>query len=386
MTPSRVRGLPRLGLALGSLALLAGCADLGYYWQSASGHLSLMRAARPVPDWLQDPAASEALKAKLELAQRIRRFAVTELGLPDNPSYTAYADLHRAAAIWNVVAAPPHSLTLKTWCFPVAGCVGYRGYYDEAAARAEASALTGQGMEAAAYPVPAYSTLGWMNWAGGDPLLSTFIGYPEGELARIVFHELAHQVLYVSGDTMFNESFATAVERIGGARWLQTQAGEAARLEYAQFDGRRQQFRALTAHTRRVLAAIYASKAAQDRDWATVDAEKKAAMDEFRRHYAELRAGWTGPRQGAYDAWVARANNALFGAQAAYDELVPGFEALFEREDRDWPRFYAAVKRLAALPKAQRLQALRLEDGATPAAGLPAKDSPQPQRQGGPGA
>jgi predicted aminopeptidase len=385
MRPSRVRGLPRLGLALASLALLAGCADLGYYWQSASGHLSLMRAARPVPEWLQDPAASEALKAKLELAQRIRRFAVTELGLPDNPSYTAYADLHRPAAIWNVVAAPPHSLTLKTWCFPVAGCVGYRGYYDLDAARAEAAALTEQGLEAAAYPVPAYSTLGWMNWAGGDPLLSTFIGYPEGELARIVFHELAHQVLYVSGDTMFNESFATAVERIGGARWLQTQAGEAARLEYAQFDSRRQQFRALTASTRRVLSQIYASKAAQDRDWATVDAEKKAAMDDFRRRYAELRAGWTGPRQGAYDAWVARANNALFGAQAAYDELVPGFEALFEREGRDWPRFYAAVKRLAALPRAERLQALGL-DGATPAAGLPAKDSQQPQRQGGPGA
>ncbi|OUM02070.1 aminopeptidase [Variovorax sp. JS1663] len=376
-----------MGLTLAALALLAGCADLGYYWQSASGHLGLMRAARPVPEWLQDPAASEALKAKLELAQRIRRFAVTELGLPDNPSYTAYADLHRAAAIWNVVAAPPHSLTLKTWCFPVAGCVGYRGYYDEAAARAEATALGDQGLEAAAYPVPAYSTLGWMNWAGGDPLLSTFIGYPEGELARIVFHELAHQVLYVAGDTMFNESFATAVERIGGARWLQTQAGEAARLEYAQFDSRRQQFRVLTARTRRALADIYASKAARDQDWATVDAQKKAAMDEFRRRYAELRADWSGPRQGAYDGWVARANNALFGAQAAYDELVPGFEALFEREGRDWPRFYAAVKRLAALPQAQRLQALRVDDAPPAAAGMPAKaPQHQQQRQGGPGA
>ena len=365
---------------------LAGCADLGYYWQSASGHLALMHAARPVPEWLRDPAANDALKAKLELTQRIRRFAVAELGLPDNPSYKAYADLRRPAAVWNVVAAPPHSLTLKTWCFPIAGCVGYRGYYDEAAARAEAAALVAQGLEAAVYPVPAYSTLGWMNWAGGDPLLSTFIGYPEGELARIVFHELAHQVLYVPGDTMFNESFATAVERIGGARWLQTEAGETARAEYAQFDSRRQQFRALTASTRRVLSGIYASKEAQAGDWAAVDAQKKAAMEDFRQRYAALRAGWSGPRQGAYDAWVARANNALFGAQAAYDELVPGFEALFEREGRDWPRFYAEVKRLAALPKDERTLALRTGDAVAPAARRPTEEPGQHSRQGGPGA
>lgn len=354
------RWLAVLAVAAGA-ALLAGCADVDYYWQSASGHLGLMRAARPVPQWLEDPATSDALKAKLELTQRIRRYAVTELGLPDNPSYTSYADLHRSAAIWNVVAAPAHSLMLKTWCFPVAGCVGYRGYYDEAGANAEAAEQVAKGLETAVYPVPAYSTLGWMNWAGGDPLLSTFIGYPEGELARIVFHELAHQVLYVPGDTTFNESFATAVERIGGARWLQTQAGEAARLDYAQFDERRQAFRALTAATRVALQDVYASEAAQAQDWPVVDARKQAAMEEFRQGYAKLRAGWSGPRQGAYDSWVARANNATFGAQAAYDELVPAFEALFEREGRDWPRFYAEVKRLAALPKAERDQILRAD-------------------------
>jgi len=198
-------GLPALALA-GSLLLLTGCADLGYYWQSASGHIGIMRAAKPVPEWLADPSVSSALKAKLELTQRIRRFASAELGLPDNASYKSYADLHRPAAVWNVVAAPHYSLTLKSWCFPVAGCVGYRGYYSEEAAKAEAEEQKKQDLEVAVYPVPAYSTLGWMNWAGGDPLLSTFIGYPEGELARIVFHELAHQVLYVAGDTVFNES------------------------------------------------------------------------------------------------------------------------------------------------------------------------------------
>jgi predicted aminopeptidase len=354
----RARWAIAIALALGGAAIFSGCADLGYYWQSASGHLGLMRAARPVPEWLDDPKASEALKTKLELAQRIRRYAVSELGLPDNASYTAYADLHRPAALWNVVAAPPHSLVLKTWCFPVAGCVGYRGYYDETDAQAEASTLATQGLEVAVYPVPAYSTLGWSNWVGGDPLLSTFIGYPEGELARLIFHELAHQVVYVQGDTPFNESFATAVERIGGTRWLATQANEAARLEYAQLDARRRQFRALTADTRRALQAVYASEAAKAQDWKTVDTGKTAVMDAFRERYAALRSTWPGPRQNGYDAWVARANNASFGAQAAYDDLVPGFEALFEREGRDWPRFYAAVKRIAALPKERRREAL----------------------------
>ncbi len=342
-------------------ALLAGCADVGYYWQSASGHIGIMRAARPVPEVIDDPHTSETLKAKLALTQRMRHYAVVDLDLPDNPSYKSYADLHRSAAIWNVVAAPAHSLKLNTWCFPIAGCVGYRGYYDESAAKAEAARLKAQGLEVEVYPVPAYSTLGWMNWAGGDPLLSTFIGYPEGELARIMFHELAHQVLYVPDDTVFNESYATAVERIGGARWLKTQSGEAARDEYAAFDARRQQFRALMAETRQALEQVYDSPEAKAENWAAVDAMKAAAMARFRERYAALRAGWSGPRQGAYDAYVASANNATFGAQAAYDELVPGFEGLFEREGEDWPKFFAAVKKLSKLPKADRDRILKAD-------------------------
>jgi predicted aminopeptidase len=209
------------------------------------------------------------------------------------------------------------------------------------------------------YPVPAYSTLGWLNWAGGDPLLSTFIAYPEGELARLMFHELAHQVLYVPGDTAFNESYATAVERIGGAQWLATQASEGARVEYAQFDQRRQQFRQLTLETRRQLEAIYDDSENGTVDRQAVDARKKAALDDFRARYAALRDGWSGPQQGAYDRWVARANNAMFGAQAVYDDLVPAFEALFDHEGRDWRRFHAAAARLAALPKNQRVEALK---------------------------
>jgi len=353
-------GIAALVLAGAAALCLSGCASLGYYWQSVSGHARLMNAARPVEDWLADSGTPDQLKARLSLSQRIRAFAVSELRLPDNASYHRYADLHRRVAVWNLVAAPEFSLTLKTWCFPVTGCISYRGYFDEADARAEAAALQAQGLEVSVYGVPAYSTLGWMNWAGGDPLLNTFIHYPEGELARLMFHELAHQVVYVKDDSLFNESFATAVERLGAARWLATQASDAARREYAEFDARRSEFRALTRATRIRLSAIYKEKDPSAPDMEARYAMKNIAMREFREQYAQLRATWAGPaeRYSAYDAWVARANNAAFGAQAVYDDLVPGFEALFEREGRDWRRFYDAVRRLAALPKEQRHQQL----------------------------
>jgi len=348
----------RAALAAGMAALLlSGCATLGYYWQSVSGHLQLLNAARPVEDWLGDAQTSAALKTRLALSQRIRSFAVTALQLPDNASYRRYAELQRKAVVWNVVAAPEFSLTLKTWCFPVAGCVGYRGYFSEADALAEAAQLRQQGLEASVYGVPAYSTLGWLNWAGGDPLLSTFVAYPEGELARLIFHELAHQVLYVKDDTAFNESFATAVERLGSRRWLDSQASEEARQAYTVFDNRRQQFRALALATRRELAEIYKENKAVAHDRRAQAASKSIAMQNFHENYARLKAGWGG--YSGYDAWALRANNASFGALAAYDELVPGFEALFESEGRHWLRFYDAVKRLARLPKDERHNALK---------------------------
>ena len=334
-------------------AALAGCSattGVGYYWQSVTGHVGVMRAARPIGDWLGDETTPPAVRQRLEQARHMRRFAVEQLALPDNASYTRYADLKRRAVVWNVVAAPPQELTLKQWCFPVVGCVGYRGYFDEADARAFAASL-GTDLEVAVYPVPAYSTLGWTNWLGGDPLLSTFIGYPEGELARILFHELAHQVIYVPDDMAFNESFATAVERLGGERWMATRAGEAVRRDYERFDARRRQFRALTAATRERLAAAYALP-----DAAAREAAKQAAMTGFRARYQALKAEWGG--FAGYDPWALQANNALFAAQRAYDELVPGFEALFEREGRDFARFYDAVRALARQPKAERHAAL----------------------------
>ena len=359
-------------ISLASLGTLGGCADARYLLQSASGHLSMLRAAKPVSQWLDDAQTPPDLKAQLALAQRIRRFAVTDLALPDNPSYNQYADLQRRAVVWNVVAAPEFSLKLKTWCFPVTGCVGYRGYFDEAQARALAAELKADGLEVSVYGVPAYSTLGWMNWAGGDPLLNTFINYPEGELARLIFHELAHQVAYAPDDTMFNESFATAVERLGGVRWLARQGSPAAKPEFEAQVSQRAQFRALALATRRVLADVYEKKVPVALDKYEEVAIKNRVMVDFRRQYAQMKAGWIAAgadaaRFSGYDAWVASANNATFGAQAAYDELVPGFEALFERISKDaakepgeaWPRFHAAVRHLADLPEKERRQALK---------------------------
>ena len=355
------RFLTLIGLAAAAGLGLAGCSTAGYYWQSVSGHMQMVNAARPVSELIADAQTPEALKARLALSQRMRSFAVSELKLPDNPSYQRYADLQRKSVVWNVVAAPPLSLKLKTWCFPVAGCVGYRGYFTEADARLEADRLKAEGLEVNVYGVPAYSTLGWMNWAGGDPLLNTFINYPEGELARLLFHELAHQVVYASGDTMFNESFATAVERLGSQLWLAQQASAKARKEYAAFDQYRQAFRKLALATRLELEAIYDEKPPAALDSPTRTATqliaKEATMQRFRDNYVRLKDTWQG--FAGYDPWVARANNASFGAQAAYDELVPGFEAMFEQSGRDWQGFYDAVRRLAALPEAERLTLLK---------------------------
>ena len=342
-----------LALAAATVCLTSGCSSLGYLAQSVSGHVHLLQAARPVDAWLHDETTPTALRERLALAQRIRDYAVSELKLPDNGSYRRYADLHRAAAVWNVVAAPELSLTLKTWCFPVVGCIGYRGYYARADADAAAAALRGEGYEVSFYGVPAYSTLGWLNWAGGDPLLSTFIRYPEGELARLVFHELAHQVAYASGDTEFNESFATAVEHLGIVRWLADRGSAEVRADYERFDARRRDFQALTQRYRKRLEALYAS---DDSD--AVKRERKAlVMSELRAEYAAMKAGrWNG--YGGYDAWFEHANNAALGVLAAYTGLAPQFERLFEHDGGDFERFYADVKRLARLPKDERRAAL----------------------------
>ncbi len=338
-------------LAGATVCLSSGCSTIGYYAQSATGHLNLVEAARPVSQWLADSGTPPALRARLELSQRIRDFAVSDLGEPDNASYRRYADLKRSAAVWNVVAAPELSLELQTWCFAVVGCVGYRGYYERSGAEQFAAGLKAEGLEVSVYPVPAYSTLGKLPTAGwlADPLLNTFIDYPEGELARLVFHELAHQVAFAPGDTLFNESFASAVEKIGAERWLSQHAGAEARAEYERDEARRGDFRELTARYRDEFAALYTSRASD-----AIKREGKTALRaRLQSDYAAMKiAKWGG--YGGYDSWFARANNASFGVLASYTALVPAFERLFEREGRDFPRFYAEVRRLAALPSAER--------------------------------
>lgn len=335
----------------------AGCTDMAYLAQSASGHIKIMQAARPVDQWLAEESTPPALKRRLQTAQQIRRYASNTLLLPDNASYQRYAQLPRRSVVWNVVAAPAHSLTLQTWCFPVTGCVGYRGYFDEQDAQAQAAVLRDQGLEASVYGVPAYSTLGWTNWLGGDPVLSTFINYPQGELARMIFHELAHQVLYVKDDTAFNESFATAVERLGSSAWLRGRADPAAQSEYEAFDTRRRAFRALTASTRQKLLAIYAGDAKTALPLEQQEALKTAAYAEFRQSYAQLKQRWGG--YAGYDTWVAHANNAAFGALAAYDDWVGAFEVLFHQQHSDWVAFYTASKQLAELPPGDRTARLQ---------------------------
>ena len=339
------------------LLAVQGCANTPYYWQSVRGHLSMMHAARPIQVWLDDPQTPATMRQRLQLVQAMRQFAVTELGLPDNSSYQRFADLKRRYVVWNVVAAPAFSLNLKSWCFPVAGCVTYRGYFDETDAQAHAAMLRHQGWEVSVYGVPAYSTLGWMNGLGGDPVLSTFANYPEGDLARVLFHELAHQVLYVPGDTAFNESFATAVERMGVARWLAAHGTPQGQANYLQSEQRRQALRTLTRATRDRLALVYKNNHAMANENKGLLAMKNEVLQDFRAAYAQIKAGWGG--YAGFDAWVAQANNAAFGAQAAYDDLVPGFEALFVRQGRDWQRFFMAVKDLAQRPVPERARLLQ---------------------------
>jgi predicted aminopeptidase len=361
--------VPRRRLRLGALLLgvaLAGvgCSAVPYYTQAISGELALLSAARPIPEWLADPDTPAALRERLQLATRIRAFASRELALPDNRSYTRYADLHRSSAVWNVFATPPLSLTLHTWCYPVFGCAGYRGYFDLAAAQKLAAQLSAQGLDTTVAPVPAFSTLGWF----ADPLLSTFVHWPEPELARLIFHELAHQVVYVRDDTRFNESFATAVERAGLARWVEQRNDPALREQYRQYQLHHAGLLTLVGQTQRELQAAFEAPLPD----AERLARKQAIFAQLPERYRRLRdEQWQGFR--GYDAFfLAPWNNARIAALAAYQDDVPAFEALLAGEGGNLPRFFARVKALAALAPPERERALRALLPAPPSAPVPA--------------
>jgi predicted aminopeptidase len=331
-------------------AAVGGCSTLGYYAQSIGGHLAVMRSARPIQDVVADPETPEELRKRLLRAQEVRAFASSELGLPDNGSYREYADLHRPYVVWNVFATRELSLELKQWCYPVVGCAGYRGYFERGAAEREAEALRADGYEVNVAGIPAYSTLGWLP----DPLLNTFIGGSEGQVASMVFHELAHQVVFVGGDTTFNESFATAVEREGVRRWLAVSNDPALRRSYAEFANRRQDFVDLLLKYRERLEALYASDEPDD----AKRAGKRRLFAELKAEYAALKASWGG--FAGYDRYFAQElTNAHLASVGAYNILVPAFDALLVREGGDFPRFYAEVRRLARLPKGDREAELR---------------------------
>ena len=332
-------------LAAALLLLVSGCANVGYYWQSVSGQLGIWRRERPIEEVISDAATPEALKRKLAYVIQVREFASRELSLPDNRSYRSYADLERPFAVWNVFAAPEFSTEPLRWCFAFTGCVSYRGYFAREEAERFAADLAEQGHDVYIGGVPAYSTLGWF----ADPVLSTFIRFPDAELARLVFHELAHQVVYVKGDTVFNESFAVAVEQEGLRRWIARTGDTGGRESYERDRRVRAEFVRLVQKHRARLEALYRSRLAPE----AMRARKREILDELNLEYRAAKAGWGG--YAGYDAWFARGpNNAQLASVALYTQRVPSFEALFQREGGDWGRFYSATKELAALPREQR--------------------------------
>ena len=330
-----------MGLALG----LQGCGTL-YVMQAAGGELQVMRARKPIDKVLADPKTPESLRDTLTEVKAAREFASRELKLPDNRSYRTYADIHRQFVVWNVVATPEFSGRPKQWCFPVAGCVAYRGYFKEKKAKAFATDLSRQGLDVTLDGVPAYSTLGKF----ADPVLSTMIVYGSDELAAIIFHELAHQLLYVKNDTQFNEAFATTVENAGLERWLTANGHPDRFKEFQQYSEHEREFVDLFARTRKQLATLYAS-GVPAADMRTQKAKTFADLASQMRDL-EKRQGTHSP---VYEEWIKEGlNNARLASEANYNDCLPGFESLLADEDNDLPRFYAAAKELARLPKEER--------------------------------
>ncbi|MCW8274286.1 aminopeptidase [Pseudomonas sp. PCH199] len=328
--------------------LLNGCSSVSYYSQLANGQLQLLRAREPVSDVIADPNRDQKLRAHLAQSQKARTFASQQLHLPDNQSYRLYADIGRPYVVWNVFVTPEFSLKPQNHCFPIAGCVAYRGYYSQSAARGEAALQRLQGMDVSIGGVEAYSTLGWFN----DPIMSSMMAWGDERLATLIFHELAHQRIYVKNDTEFNESFATFVEQEGTRQWrayrsLPTDTGEQAQ--------HRDQFIELVLNTRTRLEKLYTLPLPPEQ----MRQRKAAEFERLRGEYRQLRdRQWAGDKR--YDAWIyAPMNNARLLPFGLYDQWVPAFEALFKQVDGDWVRFFAEVERLGALPVEQRKAALK---------------------------
>jgi predicted aminopeptidase len=339
----------RATVALLCAIQVAGC-EIGYYWQATTGHLKIMRECRPVAEVIADSDTPQEVRERLAISGEIVDFAHQVLHLPDNGSYRSYADIDRQNVVTNVVAAPEFSLEPRNWCFPVAGCVSYRGYFDAAKAREFAEDLSGRGDDVYVGGVTAYSTLGRFD----DPLLNTMMDLPPHQLAGLIFHELAHQRVYVKGDSQFNEGFASLVEREGVSRWLHSFGDEASLRRHRLGLDRRRQAQDLLIQVRANLDTLYAGS--------LPDIEKRAAKKEImtglRRAYHEMRRSWDGPPY--FDHWFDDGlNNARIAAVATYDDDVPAFRALLQNEGADLNAFYARVAAMAALPADERADAVQ---------------------------
>ncbi|MGH8283198.1 MAG: aminopeptidase [Gammaproteobacteria bacterium] len=327
------------------VALLSACSTLGYYGQAIHGELGLLSERRPISQLIADPKTPALLRKKLELAEQIRRFASQKLSLPQNGSYTTYVALDRPYVSWNVFATKPFSLKPITWCFLFAGCVPYRGYFHEQSAQSFADSVRKQGDDVYVSGVPAFSTLGWFD----DPLLSSMLGWNDAALANYIFHELAHQELYVKGDADFNESWAVTVADVGVRRWLQASGREA---ELAGYESRQRHWHMillLVNTARGQLTQLYASGLPAE----TMLARKQEIFDGLRKSYAVLRPQLDGDT--GYDSFFkGPLNNARLLVISTYTRWVPAFRALLMENNGDLPAFYQAVKRLAHLPQDQR--------------------------------
>lgn len=336
--------------ALSLPLLLSGC----YYFQAAGGQLEVLRKRESIDRLLDDPDTPETLAARLSLIRDAREFSISELGLPDNDSYRTFADLDRDYVVWNVIAAPEFSVEARTWCFPVAGCVAYRGYFSERRARAKAAQLEARGYDVFVGGVTAYSTLGTFD----DPVLNTMLGRDDTGLVALLFHELAHQVLYVGGDTAFNESFATAVEELGVERWLRERALDDQWRRYRARKSLADELTGLALEARDDLAAVYAGS--------TTDDEKRRAKAARLEELAMALNGRASARGvDPNGAWFAASlNNARLAAWSAYESHVPAFRRLFRDCGEDFRCFYESAGELAELDadeRNRRLAALAAE-------------------------
>ena len=342
MNISSITARARAAVGVALIALSgAGC----YLLQSVQGQLALMSKREPINRVIDKPSTPPALRAQLETIAAIRDFASRELGLPDNGSYRSYADLGRPYVVWNVVAAPEFSVDAKQWCYPIVGCVAYRGYFVERKARRFAQALRGRGFDVTVGGVAAYSTLGHFN----DPVLNTMMGWNDVELAAIIFHELTHQLLYVPNDSSFNEALATTIEEEGVRRWLLAQGRDADLAKHlVQQDHYAKVIDLLTA-TRAGLGAVYGSGLPPE----LMREKKRAAFAAMRSSFALLKAGWGG--HAPFESWFDEdINNAHLASIATYFTCVPGFERELEAVGGDLTAFYARVRALAKLDQVKR--------------------------------